>query len=163
MGATDTCFVCEKHAHGAAAHGGVIYEDELVYAGHAQLLGRSETYLGHLMAEPKRHVVGLGELTNDEAAALGQLVNRLARSLRNVEGAEHMYSFVFGDVVQHLHIQVVPRYPGTPRQYWGIRVTEWADARQGGAGSKPWRQFVIVSVPASWPPRRPIVSWPLSG
>jgi histidine triad (HIT) family protein len=124
MSATDACFVCEKHRQGAAAQGGVIYEDELVYAGHAHLLGRSETYLGHLMAEPKRHVVGLGSLSNDEAAALGQLVNRLARSLRNIEGAEHVYSFVFGDVVPHLHIQIVPRYPGTPREYWGIRVTD---------------------------------------
>jgi diadenosine tetraphosphate (Ap4A) HIT family hydrolase len=132
MSATDACFVCEKHRQGAAAQGGVIYEDELVYAGHAHLLGRSETYLGHLMAEPKRHVVGLGSLTNDEAAALGQLVSRLARSLRDVEGAEHVYSFVFGDVVPHLHIQVVPRYPGTPREYWGIRVTDWPEARRGG-------------------------------
>jgi hypothetical protein len=67
---TDTCFVCAKHRQGAAAQGGVIYEDELVYAGHAHLLGRSETYLGQLMAEPKRHVVGLGALSDDEATAL---------------------------------------------------------------------------------------------
>jgi len=129
---TDTCFVCEKHRQGAAADGGVIYEDDLAYAGHAHLLGRSETYLGHLMAEPKRHVVGLGGLTDDEAAALGQLVNSLARALRDVEGAEHIYSFVFGDVVEHLHIQVLPRYPGTPPEYWGLRVSEWPEARQGG-------------------------------
>jgi histidine triad (HIT) family protein len=132
MSATDACFVCEKHRQGAAAEGGVIYENELVYAGHAHLLGRSETYLGHLMAEPKRHVAGLGGLTDDEAAALGQLVNNLARALRDVEGAEHVYSFVFGDVVPHLHIQVVPRYPGTPREYWGFRVTEWPEAPRGG-------------------------------
>jgi histidine triad (HIT) family protein len=128
---SDACFVCEKHRQGGA-EGGVIYEDDLVYAGHAHLLGRSDAYLRHLMCEPKRHVVGLGGLTDDEAAALGQLVNNLARALRDVEGAEHVYSFVFGDVVQHLHIQVVPRYQGTPREYWGVRVSEWPGARRGG-------------------------------
>jgi hypothetical protein len=52
--------------------------------------------------------------------------------LRDVKGAEHVYSFVFGELKQHLHIQVVPRYPGTPREYWGTRVTEWPEARRGG-------------------------------
>ena len=131
---TATCFVCEKHRQGSAAEGGVIYEDELVYAGHAHLLGRSEGYLGYLMAEPKRHVHGLGELTDDEAAALGRLVNNLARALRAIVGAEHVYSFVFGDgAVQHLHIHVIPRYAGTPSDYRGLQVTEWPDAPRGGA------------------------------
>lgn len=129
----DACFVCDKHRRGAAVDGGVIYEDDLVYAGHAHPAGRSDSYLGYLIAEPKRHVVGLGELTDDEAAALGRLVNRLARALRDVQGAEHVYSFVFGDGrVRHLHVHVVPRYPGTPDDYRGYRVTEWSEAPRGG-------------------------------
>jgi diadenosine tetraphosphate (Ap4A) HIT family hydrolase len=40
---------------------------------------------------------------------------------------------VLGDAVPHLHIHVVPRYPGTPREHWGVRVGEWQGAPRGGA------------------------------
>jgi diadenosine tetraphosphate (Ap4A) HIT family hydrolase len=131
---TKPCFVCEKHRLGPDAPGGIIYEDETVYAGHASPPGGGgDVYLGHLIAEPKRHVVGLGELTDDEAASLGRLVNDLAKVLRVREGAEHIYSFVSGESgVEHLHIHVVPRYPGTPSDYRGMRVTQWAGAPRGG-------------------------------
>jgi histidine triad (HIT) family protein len=129
----DACFVCEKHREGAAAPGGVIYKDDLVYAGHAHPPDHNNVYLGYLIAEPKRHVMGLGDLTDEEAAALGRLVNDLAAALRAVESAEHVYSFVFGDgPVQHLHVHVVPRYSGTPAQYRGLAVAEWPGAPRGG-------------------------------
>jgi diadenosine tetraphosphate (Ap4A) HIT family hydrolase len=46
----------------------------------------------------------------------------------------HIYSFVMGDHVPHLHVHLVPRYPGTPREYWGVRVSEWPNAPRGGVG-----------------------------
>jgi diadenosine tetraphosphate (Ap4A) HIT family hydrolase len=110
----------------------VIYEDDLVYAGHVHTLGHPSAYLGYLMAEPKRHVAALGDLTDEEAAALGVLVNDLARALKTAQGAEHVYSFVFGDAVPHLHVHVAPRYAGTPREFWGVRLREWPDAPRGG-------------------------------
>jgi len=84
------------------------------------------------MVEPKRHVLGLPDLTNAEAKALGLLVARLSRALKACEGAEHVYAFVLGDDVPHVHIHVVPRYPGAPREYWGVHVDEWPDAPHGG-------------------------------
>jgi diadenosine tetraphosphate (Ap4A) HIT family hydrolase len=126
--------VCEKHRQGDAAIGGVIHRDDLVYAGHVYPApGTDVVYLGHLMAEPTRHVVGLGALTDDEAAALGRLVNDLAAALLATEGAEHVYSFVLGDDVEHLHVHVVARYPGTPTEYWGGRLHRWPDAPRGAA------------------------------
>jgi len=114
--------------------GGVIFENDLVYAGHAQRLGADKVYLGHLVAEPKRHVRGLGELTDEEASALGRLTNKLGRALRTAEGAEHVNSFVFGDrPPHHLHIHVIPRYPGAPPQYLGFKVTGWPEAPRGAA------------------------------
>ena len=74
---TVDCFVCAKHALGEAALGGVLFEDELVYAGHAYPPGAGWAYRGYLVAEPMRHAAGLGDLTDREAAALGLLVNRL--------------------------------------------------------------------------------------
>ena len=92
--------------------------------------------LGWTIVEPgKRHVAGLGDLTEDEAAAVGVLVSRLARALVEVEGAEHVYSFVFGDglAAAHLHVHIVPRYPGTPREFWQQRVVEWPVGPRGDA------------------------------
>jgi len=127
------CFVCRKHRGEIAVPGGAIYQDNLVYAGHVQIPGgQSSVYLGWLIAEPKRHAPGLAELTDAEAQALGLLVARLSRALKAGEGADHIYAFVLGHHVPHLHIHVVPRYPGTPREYWGLRVDEWPDAPRGG-------------------------------
>jgi len=127
------CLVCRKHRGRLLIPGGAIYQDELVYAGHAQIReGQTVAYLGYLMVEPKRHVLGLPDLTNAEAKALGLLVARLSRALKACEGAEHVYAFVLGDDVPHVHIHVVPRYPGAPREYWGVHVDEWPDAPHGG-------------------------------
>jgi diadenosine tetraphosphate (Ap4A) HIT family hydrolase len=120
------CFVCAKHALGDAARGGVLFEDDLIYAGHAYSPIGRPAYRGYLVAEPKRHASGLGHLTDEEAADLGRLVHRLALALKDVAGAEHVYSFVLGDGVAHLHVVLAPRYPGTPREYWGVRLRQWS-------------------------------------
>ena len=80
------------------------------------------------MVEPKRHARGLGDLSDDEAAAIGRLANRLARVLKEAESAEHVYAFVFGAGIPHLHVHLAPRYPNTPREYWGPRLVEWSEA-----------------------------------
>jgi histidine triad (HIT) family protein len=126
------CFVCAKHALGDAAPGGVLFADALVYAGHASPRAGPTAYRGYLVAEPVRHAAGLGDLTDPEAAALGLLVNRMARALKEVTEAEHVYSFVFGDGVAHLHVVLAPRYAGTPREYWGVRLAEWPGAPRVG-------------------------------
>ena len=127
------CFVCRKHVGEISIPGGAVYEDDLVYAGHAAIpKGQTTSYLGSLMVEPKRHISGLANLTDEEAQNVGLLIARLSRALKTSEGAEHVYLFVLGHAVPHLHIWVVPRYPGTPREYWGLRVVEWPLAPRGG-------------------------------
>jgi len=127
------CFICRKHRGEVSLPGGAIYEDDLVYAGHAQIRkGQTVAYLGYLMVEPKRHVLGLPDLTDAEAQALGLLVTRVSRALKASAGAEHVYAFVLGDRVPHLHIHVVPRYPNAPPEYWGVHVDEWPAAPHGG-------------------------------
>jgi diadenosine tetraphosphate (Ap4A) HIT family hydrolase len=127
------CFICCKHRGEVSIPGGAIYEDDLVYAGHAQIReGQTTAYLGYLMVEPKYHAPGLADLRDADAQALGLLVARLSRALKAREGAEHVYAFVLGDLVPHVHIHVVPRYPGAPREYWGVHVDEWPEAPRGG-------------------------------
>lgn len=123
------CLICRKHGRGASLPGGVIYEDELIHVGHILPLSDDErthgVYPGYLMLEPKRHVSGMGRLTDDEAARLGVMINRASRALRDLEGAEHVYSFIFGDSVDHLHVHLNPRYPGTPPEFWGAKLRRW--------------------------------------
>jgi histidine triad (HIT) family protein len=127
-----SCFICAKHQQGEAAQDGVIFSDEIIYVGHIHALDRPQAYRGYLMVEPIRHVASLGDLTDEESSSIGRMVNRLARILKDVEDAEHVYSFIFGDAVAHLHVHVAPRYPGTPPEYRGARLREWPETPRVG-------------------------------
>jgi histidine triad (HIT) family protein len=76
----------------------------------------------------------LADLTDTEARAVGWWCTQASRALRDVAGAEHVYSAVIGDRVPHLHVQLIPRYPGTPREFWWLRLDEWPGAKRGGTG-----------------------------
>ena len=133
------CFVCRKHRdRGSLVPGGPIAEDDLVIVSHIaapEALERDGTpaYLGHLFVEPLRHVPGLADLSDAEAGRVGLWCARASQALREAAGAEHVYAAVIGDGVPHLHVHLMPRFPGTPREYWWTRVDEWPDARRGGA------------------------------
>ena len=71
--------------------------------------------------------------TDEEAQALGLWAARLSRALVATEGADHVYAFVLGDAVPHVHAHVVARYPGAPEEFRGPRVDEWPQAPRGGA------------------------------
>jgi diadenosine tetraphosphate (Ap4A) HIT family hydrolase len=126
------CFVYRKHRGLEAVPGGTIYENSLVYISHATL-GATETthYLGHLFLEPKRHIAELGQLLPDEAREMGFCLMLSANALQEVCGVEHVYSFALGDNVPHVHLNVVGRYPGAPREYWAMKVDEWPSAPRG--------------------------------
>jgi histidine triad (HIT) family protein len=129
---TEVCIICRKHGGQVAVAGGPIYEDELIFVSHAQIWGdETEQYLGHLFIEPKRHIAELADLSEAEAQTIGLFTTRLARALMDTEGAEHIYAFVIGDGVPHVHVHVIGRFPGAPRQYWGPHVDEWPDAPHG--------------------------------
>jgi histidine triad (HIT) family protein len=136
-GAVTDCFVCRKHRdRGRYLPGGAVAEDDLVLVSHVvtpEVLGRDGTtaYLGHLFVEPLRHAPGLADLTDAEAQRVGVWCTRVSRALRAVAGAEHVYAAVLGDGVPHLHVHLLPRFPGTPREYWGTHVNQWPRARRG--------------------------------
>jgi histidine triad (HIT) family protein len=116
--------------------GGPVGEDDLVVVSHVvtpEALGRTGTtaYLGHLLVEPRRHAPGLEDLTDPEARSVGWWTTRVSRALRDAAGAEHVYAAVIGDGVPHLHVHLLARFPGTPREYWWMRVSEWPGARRG--------------------------------
>ena len=127
------CLVCRKHRGEVAAPGGVIFEDDLIFISHAQLWGdEKDHYLGHVFVESKRHVPELADLTEQEAQAIGLWTSRVAKALLQTEAMEHVYSFFIGDGMPHVHVHVIGRRPGAPREYWGPKVDEWPEAPRGG-------------------------------
>jgi histidine triad (HIT) family protein len=127
------CLICRKHKGEISIPGGVIYQDDRIYLSHSPIQeNETDHYLGHIFLETKRHVSGISELTEPEAQAVGLFTTRIADALRRVQGMEHIYSFVIGDGVPHVHVHVIGRYPNAPREYWGINVDEWPDAPRGG-------------------------------
>ncbi|MDP9269414.1 MAG: histidine triad (HIT) protein [Chloroflexota bacterium] len=72
--------------------------------------------LGELIMESDRHAPHLADLTDAEAAALGQLRSRLAAALRDELGVELVFAAAIGRSVPHFHEFLVPRHPGIPSQ-----------------------------------------------
>jgi histidine triad (HIT) family protein len=132
------CFVCAKHADPATQPFAVAADEHVVVA-HLPLVtaagAHERVYLGYLFVEARRHVAELGDLTEDEAAAVGVAAARWSRALQDVAGAEHVYAAVVGHGDGHLHLHLIPRYPGTPREFWWTRVDEWPDAPRGDAAA----------------------------
>ena len=131
---TRDCFVCQKHKGEIELPGGAIFEDSLVYSGHAWSLEEpGELYLGALIVEPKRHIATWGDLSDDEAERIGLVIRDLSRALKVSEAADHIYVFVLGHHIPHLHVWILPRYAGTPREYWGLQLFEWPERVKGSA------------------------------
>jgi histidine triad (HIT) family protein len=127
------CFICAKHRGDVPVPGGFIFEDTLFVTSHSMIpQGQEKAYLGYLIIEPRRHVEGLQNLDDRESEAIGVLITRLSRALINTEKAEHVYLFVLGHHIPHLHYHLIPRYANTPKEYWGTRVDEWPEAPRGG-------------------------------
>ncbi len=131
--ARSECLVCRKHRGEVVAPGGPIYTDDLISIYHAQLWGEEKDhYLGHFFVESNRHVPQLADLNEQEAQAIGLWISRVAQALLQTEGMEHVYAFYIGDGVPHVHVHVIGRRPGAPREYWGSKVDEWPGAPRGG-------------------------------
>jgi len=129
----DSCFVCRKHKGLEFVPGGSVYEDELVFSGHSwSALDQKTSYLGGFIVEPKRHLPTCAELNDEEAETIGRVIRDVSKALKKSVGAEHVYVFVIGHNIPHLHVWVVPRYPDTPREFWGFKVFEWPDRPVGG-------------------------------
>jgi diadenosine tetraphosphate (Ap4A) HIT family hydrolase len=74
----------------------------------------------------------LADLNEQEAQAIGLWTSRVAKALLQTEGMEHVYSFYIGDGMPHVHVHVIGRRPGAPREYWGPKVDDWPQAPRGG-------------------------------
>jgi diadenosine tetraphosphate (Ap4A) HIT family hydrolase len=90
---------------------------------------------GHSLIVPKRHIASFFDATGDERTALLALLDE---AKRRVEAEQHPAGYnigindgaAAGQTVQHLHIHLVPRFPGDQRDpRGGVRwvIPEKAD------------------------------------
>jgi histidine triad (HIT) family protein len=124
------CPICARIERGDPC-----YADEHVVVEHLQPPADGTAYLGDLFVETRRHVAALADLTPAEATAVGRAAARVAQALRERAGAEHVYAAVIGHHIDHFHLHVIARHPGTPQEYWWVRVDEWPEAPRGDAAA----------------------------
>lgn len=109
------CFFCEHATDTTGFRKNLV----LVVQEHALvLLNRYPFTTSHLLVAPRRHVADLGELSEEEYAALTTLLRASAIRLKKAVSAEGMnIGFNLGKVAgagvaDHLHGHLVPRWNG---------------------------------------------------
>jgi diadenosine tetraphosphate (Ap4A) HIT family hydrolase len=126
--ASPGCIGCDVRDGRVRPPGGIVHRDR-----HFVVYGRPESspVRGYVIASSVRHVRGLYDLDEAEAAALGPLLVRIQRAQKAALAADHAYAFVLGDVVPHFHAHVVPRFADSPPNLRGGRIFQVtaADAR----------------------------------
>jgi diadenosine tetraphosphate (Ap4A) HIT family hydrolase len=110
----NNCFICRKHnGQEPAPPGGYIYEDEHWMVCHAPgKLGP----LGTVFIESRRHFLDYAEMTNEEAASLGDVLKKVYRALKVHTGAERIYQLSTMEGQPHFHCWSVPRRKEIPER-----------------------------------------------
>lgn len=67
----------------------------------------------------RRHATELHQLDDAEAAALMRDIQRVAHTVQQLTGAIKLNYEIHGNVVPHVHVHIVPRYPGDPIEETG--------------------------------------------
>lgn len=111
-----TCLICEKHKEYDPY---LIYEDAYLKISHGPL---GSNVLGYIYIEPKRHVEGWSELSNEELVNITTSVKSLEVILNKTINAERVYTVTISESVKHLHFHIIPRVKG--QQLKGVSLIE---------------------------------------
>ena len=109
---------CDILAGRRTEPGGVIYEDEYWHVGS---MVRPVFWPGFLIVKLKRHCEHLAELTPEEAATLGPVLQMTCSAVAGVLKPAKVYVCSFGDGVKHIHFWILPRPRGMrPGMHWAM-------------------------------------------
>ena len=103
------CLSCDILTGRITEPGGVIYEDDYWHVGS---MVRPVFWPGFLVVKLKRHCEHLAELTPEEAAALGPVLQMTCSAVASVLRPAKVYVCSFGDGVEHIHFWILPRPAG---------------------------------------------------
>lgn len=107
----NNCPACDEIIESIRNPSGVIYEDAYWMVSHK--IGKG-VLAGNLIIKTKRHCEHLAELTTEEAASLGEIIQRSCLALSKVIKVEKVYVASYGEGVKHVHFFVIPRTPSMP-------------------------------------------------
>jgi diadenosine tetraphosphate (Ap4A) HIT family hydrolase len=128
------CLICEQIEGVASLPGGPLVDDVAVVAYHLPPIDRFPVqYLGRMLVVTRRHVAHIGQLTSDEAAAVGRAAQYLGAALLELDDVAHVHCAVIGLHVPHFHQHVFPRYCWMPAEADWNSLHERVDAPRGGA------------------------------
>ena len=119
------CIICKKHANFDLYTGNPVAELGGMVVSHFPVINGAPANKGHFLIEAQRHVVDTGDLTDEESKSLGFLISKSIKVLTSGLGAEHAYAFRINDLVPHFHFHIIARYPNTPKEFWGHKISDW--------------------------------------
>jgi len=105
-----------------------IYEDDQVLS----FMDVGPISPGHTLLVPKKHYAAIMEMSAEEVAALFRPVAALAAAVKAAVGADGINVLqnngaTAGQVVPHLHIHLIPRWPGDGLGFrWPARQADFA-------------------------------------
>ena len=120
---------CQIANEGLPSHG--LYENEALFV----ILDRESLGFGHCMVVPKRHVVKVYELDQQEYIAFFELAKRLALQLEAVLKVKAVGLVAFGSGLSHAHLYLVPHNTSRvllyPHEYAKVLSDEELQAAAG--------------------------------
>ena len=116
------CQVCSKQKDLSSHTGPAIFDDGGWLVTHFPKLETEKATRGHLLIESRRHLQDLTEMNDEEASALGRLIREGATRIKERLGVDHVYCYRINDKTTHLHFHLIPRYPNTPKEFWGTGI-----------------------------------------
>ncbi len=105
-----TCLACDVNSLRIVPPGGTILATDTWVADHCI----PPMVRGYVILKPRRHVTALADLSPAEAVDFGVVAQRLTTAMRAVLAPERIYTFAFGESLEHLHVHLLPRHPGMP-------------------------------------------------
>lgn len=109
------CLICNQVGSIAELPGGALVDDDLVVAYHLPPIDRfPRQYLGRVLLVTRRHVDHLGDLTDEEAAAVGRGSRVVAAGMRRLDDVTRVHVAVIGLHVRHFHLHLIARYAWVP-------------------------------------------------
>ena len=121
MPASSTCQTCEHNARFES----LPPRERIAADSHWRVAHAFGTGLpGWLVLLPRRHVTAVADLTDAEAARLGEWQVRLSRALHAVTGCAKTYVVQFAEApgFGHVHFHVIPRMSDLPEELRGPGV-----------------------------------------
>jgi diadenosine tetraphosphate (Ap4A) HIT family hydrolase len=101
------CLACDLTAGAAPLPGGLIFETKGWRVEHCV----GPLGVGTLVVKPKRHVLYLADITEDEALEMGPLLRQSATAVQELTKAEQVYVCLWSHGPVHIHYVVQPALP----------------------------------------------------